>query len=126
MSRWYYTDPLAAAWMAKHFGMRFSGAFADGFFEIEARKSPLCSMGEWFPKGDDFEYYGLYYIHPDSLHLLEPKEGDVVEVASNPSGYFSSYSSGMFDNQPYSERDEFFKIIQRNGLPFMWPEQEKE
>lgn len=31
MSRFFYTDPLAAAWMAKHFGMDFTVAANTGF-----------------------------------------------------------------------------------------------
>src|SRR4051794_7466770 len=61
--RYFYTDPLAAAWMARHFGMRY-----------QALPSHITSYD--FIEGSLDGGDGPYIIHPDSLHLLEPQIGD--------------------------------------------------
>lgn len=172
--RYYYTDPLAAAWMAKHFGMKlhsihtdeqmadydipetdrnfdwFDSCIVDGF---ERDVEMVSDAIEYIEKASD-----CIYIHPDSLHLLEPQEGDAVEFdrwnwsrkredrgfqdaptgmdygairktksTNREDGYFVQISSAGFrwdDN--YSGRFSLpFKIIQRNGLAFHWPESEE-
>lgn len=68
MKRAFYTDPLAAAWMAKHFGMKFVAAkevqqihiICENPYVIENSHSP-------------------YFFHLDSLALLEPRYGDEDE-----------------------------------------------
>jgi hypothetical protein len=60
-TRYFYTDPLAAAWMAKHFGMRFRNMNNGAEITIQhiiqhATTGNVCNI----------------CIHPDSLHLLEP------------------------------------------------------
>lgn len=53
-----------------------------------------------------------FYIHPDSLHLLEHQHGDINsdgDIYGNETNWFN-YDS---------------PIIQRNGLPFMWPDSEE-
>ena len=114
MKRFFYTDPLAAAWMAKHFGMRFW----NGAHEIQML--PLV----------DGEKAGLWHIHPDSLHLLQPQVGDLVVTQHdeagvvtqmNPSGgldfgrWFSIGEEGKFDSDNH-------KVVQRHGIAFHWPE----
>jgi hypothetical protein len=125
--RFFYTDALAAAWQAKHFEMRFW----NGGHEIHVL--PLV----------DGEGTGRWYIHPDSLHLLEPKEGDLVKYGllshfgvigdrceydvedgklfrlSQTTEWDMGESFGFFA----SKRDA--KIIQRNGIPFHWPQFEE-
>lgn len=121
MSRWYYTDPLAAAWMAKHFD------FYIGWYE-EERWCKHSSV-------EDIVAHPMsakLYIHPDSLPLLEPKCYDIIEAIGMGAGcppnyYYMTYENFhswniLNPNTPHT----LYKIIQRNGLPFMWPEQEKE
>lgn len=112
MKRYYYTDPLAAAWMAKHFGMRFYEGlepFEDGEpFEIEQygilKEAARQAWNECYSKNP------YVYIHPDSLHLLEPnKATDHIIHDENEQGEILRS-----------------RIIQRNGLAFMWPESEDE
>lgn len=100
-TRYFYTNPLAAAWMAKHFGMRF---FCDKFepFEYEGTDDILQDMGE-----DD-----KACIHPDSLHLLEPMVGDLVFNGGR--GYYIKQGTCLLRH----------KVIQRDGKPFFWPESE--
>jgi hypothetical protein len=56
--RYFYTDPLAAAWMAKHFGMRFWNT------EHEIHVLPLAENRKivnvvWQPDGELMEFIVL-------------------------------------------------------------------
>lgn len=102
--KYYYTDPLAAAWMAKHFGMQFS---FDGGMKYE----------EIWNLSIDSE--PPFYIHPDSLHLLEQQVGDAVQISTG-----TCWKLHDTQNLAESERYPSLRIIQRNGVVFMWPETE--
>jgi hypothetical protein len=87
---WYfYTDPLAAAWMQKHYGMRFLTPHGDELRWFDGK----MMFGKPYPlEGSVLEGKTLliesldpHYIHPDSLHLLEPRAGDLVSIT----GYIS-------------------------------------
>lgn len=157
MTRYFYTDPLAAAWMAKHFGMMFgikhNGTihwncigWADGpFSPIKETADILCTISN---------HHDLY-VHPDSVHLLEPQVDDAVEFDrwywerqrrqeakdypyqahyakvikyGRDDKYLGISSAGIGWDNTVSENPKFslpFKIIQRNGIPFMSPESEE-
>lgn len=102
--RYYYEDPLAATWMAKHFGMKF-----EGYDEIEIDMGEILSAA-LKPHDVRINYIvpSIFIIRLDSLHLLEPQEGDLVD-----------------DNTLYT-RPIIRKIIQRTGIAFMWPKIEEE
>lgn len=100
--KYFYKDPLAAAWMAKHFGMRFQ----DNGYEA----SPYEELLSHYDAGGDGKTFPKYYIHPDSLHLLEPQRGDRLDVVS---------TLKLDVVNPFIRPTE---IVQRNGIAFMWPE----
>ena len=110
MVRYFYPAERVhhAACMAIDFGMKFKGwKWSPGAFQFvpKYRAAP--------PTANVLE------IHPDSLHLLEPQDGDVIDCrqgANNTGCGFQDYLSGI--NEPRG------KIIQRNGKPFHWPEKE--
>ena len=126
MTRWFYNDPLAAAWMAKHFGMNLYCRNDDA----EMAEYELPEAQREYPFGhamiDDgctAETWGAViseslgrraYVHPDSLHLLEPVHGDVL--MQNGSAFVWSKFGG--------QNVQSATIIQRNEIPFMWPEVE--
>ena len=105
MKRYYYTDPLAAAWMAKHYGMMFGiRHYEKIIWDCEAQGM----SGDWLPIKDweriaadaaDGNAQPAYYIHPDSLHLLEPRVCDFTMLGG--------------------------QVFQRNGTVFHWPESEE-
>jgi len=69
-------------------------------------------------------YRGKYYIHDDSLHLLNPIEEDVIV---NSVGCPSLIRSGGYGCIALTDISTIFKpqefqIIQRNGRPFFWPD----
>lgn len=143
--RHYYTDPLAAAWMAKHFGMIYGvpypltpsrEATQTGIEKIICRiDQDNYFNGHGYPKSEStiliFKHERNYtedarppfYIHPDSLHLLEPQDGDLI-LTTDRGGTKALFfvDEHTFD---FIKRCKTFNIIQRNGIPFMWPESEE-
>lgn len=113
MLKYYYDCPIKAAWMAKYFGMKFEGGYAAQFLALDAA-SQIRDKNE----------RDYYYIHPDSLHLLEPREGDLVKATWVGKG--APVSQCLIYNaiEVLGSYWHIGKIIQRNGIPFMWPEQE--
>jgi len=122
----YYTDPLAAAWMEKHFDMRFKS-------EMNVEFSGYKYARLWLE--DEINDDAKLYIHPYSLHLLEPHAGDLilltkefsVLVIDDPKKGIIAEATFPDGSEGIAELDELKsgKIIQRNGIPFMWPESEK-
>lgn len=128
MKRYFYTDPFAAAWMTTHHGVTYVNDLPHGqghCFQVISRASGWA----------DASPYDLIlpcngkprvYIHPDSLHLLEPQVGDLLR------GDEHTMPQIRYMDLPDSEQmgtgaalmRRGFKIIQRNGIPFMWPEHE--
>ena len=92
--RYFYTDPLAAQWMDEKFQMRFVDPSEPVWWHVD----PIP------PK---------IFVHPDSLHLLEMRHGDIIlDQNGNPDVQAGEMSSAGC------------KIIQRKGIAFMWPESE--
>jgi hypothetical protein len=152
MTRYIYTDPLAAVWMAKHFGMKFSYSRNHGKSNGEGsspdiRKgllypSPFCntdglatcktSRGGELIGSDRLFAYGDLQVHPDSLLLLEPQVGDMLTNIGVIGWKLSGIERGrlqFYDGNggpvTYGRKEEM-TIIQRNGKAFMWPESESE
>lgn len=128
--RYYYTDPLAALWMHKHFGMKlvhyatqehveeYGGALGEEWNWLDCL--PMDTGPEIEMTRDVLGWLercgGKIYIHPDSLHLLEPQNGDIGNCGeAYDKGRWHS-GAGMSCGEP--------EIISRNGIPFMWPEEE--
>lgn len=132
-TRYYYSDPLAAAWMARHHG------FTSYTGNLEADDFDSYSDRNWHHCVDDWRYrlvkHGvqhapIFYLHPESLHLLAPQVGDlvlfdhcvsprhsfVVSPQDQPPGRLRLEGSTAIDVSDA-------RIILRKGLAFHWPEQ---
>jgi hypothetical protein len=106
MRRYFYSDPLAAVWMAKHFRMKLA---AGGFCLMpESVDAFLQRLGS----GVNGE---RYVDHPDSAPLLDPRPGDLVE--DDIRSKVRVLTPAHF---PY--KAALHRIVQRNGRPFHWPE----
>lgn len=110
MSKLYYTNPIVAAYMAEEFGARFIN-----------RENQELSIGEiqrdCHPKMSEND---IYYIHPDSLDIFEPKEGDICQHPENN----NCYSIEGRENISWA-KSVSMKIIQRDNKPFFMPEIEE-
>lgn len=124
--RYYYTDPLAMACMAKYFGMKFVD------YNLSAPEIHVLPFV-------DAERKLRLSIHTDSLPILEPQVGDVAQywITTAPD-YFSQSTAKktkehvkritkhlMFYIKHQAGMSNF-RIIQRYGKPFFWPESEEE
>lgn len=115
--KYFYTDPLASAWMQEYYDMLF-----DVCPQVMARN---------FARGETICQQSRFYIHPDSLHLLEPQVGDIfINVGSDLLNGVTRWESpqkmdkGCLEIHNKYSKDTLAKIIQRNGIAFMWPEVE--
>jgi hypothetical protein len=126
MPRYFYPASRAhhAYCMAKDFGMEFETRF--GKWDMDALPHIAGAAG-----------YRLC-VHADSLHLLEPRDGDVLNWQTgkgepwweNHSRYiypakgthdvFTSESASRMLAKPELSA----RLVLRNGIPFHWPEVE--
>src|SRR5262245_10400180 len=120
--RYFYTDSLAAAWMAKHFRMKIETGGKAANVEAAYTTFPEVLLMEEF-RGKRL------YVHPDSLRLLDPQEGDEGVDAI---GRQVIYMEGNW-RVPVPAELEFIgklitilrvKIDKRGGAAFIAPESE--
>lgn len=127
--RYYYTDPLAAAWMAKHHDMRFEVALNTVNSMLEIMPASMAFAHPAYLPNPYFLFQDVkkIYIHPDSLHLLKPQEGDIGwdELNDLCEMWESGWRKvcGMREERGYKPIMPI-EIILRNGKAFMWPEVE--
>jgi hypothetical protein len=146
---YFYTDPLAASWMAKHFGMRFVCEFTAGErreFGIPATDENFLfsdcgfdggSIERWGEIIETSKKFRKIILHPDWDHLLEPQKDDVVED-KGITGVWPVYGTVTVFQFPIETADtaigvnswcaptqsKNLRVIQRNGLAFHYPESE--
>lgn len=119
---YYYDDPLEAAWMAKHFEMRFNFTEMRNAYPGFKEKRQRSNVRSWKVITEQGKHSDRFYLTVSSLHLLEPIACDLCEYQDDFPG---SYTYEVID--PICESDAppyFTRIIMRNGIPFMWPKQE--
>lgn len=108
MTKLYYTDPLKAAWMAREFGVKFE---QDNFSQ---GRDWLC--GSTLYHGD-----APYFIHPDSLSIFEPMEGDLVYC--HPTDVYEIWRDEKFEpTVVHKSFADLGDIVTRNGKAFFMPE----
>lgn len=118
--RLYYDCPLKAAYMVKHHGMRFQVDDGGTLNTIVVGMEHLTQSVS-----------GRFYIHPNSLHLLEPQAGDIY-ISQDTVCQIKELDRGIIteitvewecrDRYPANKFDG--KIIFRSGKAFHWPESE--
>ena len=134
--RYYYTDPLAAAWMfQKH------GVLIDDFTTIFAHHSFHAGLSELLGNKSFQPGEYRFYIHPSSIRLLEPQVGDLIYSPSDLAYGIVKYIADEgdryivgFENDDQKWSNVFIKmkfgfdhppiIKERQGIVFMWPDEE--
>jgi hypothetical protein len=148
--RFFYTDSLAASWMAKYHGMRFiddagndiwfepyGGSF--GYFLNHEQpvnllfvSKPNDEKASFLHPEITFRSTDRAYIHPDSLSLLEPRVGDWGtdgEYSGKVGGVDASLVTICVPER-HNGKSYFccprapFVIEKRYGILFMAPESE--
>jgi len=141
MTRYYYTDALEAAYMAKHHGVKLqvdkmkaciaSGEppyYPDDFLPLDVCNALVDCIRKLHWEREEQRFY----IHPDSVHLLEPQEGDLlayqhddIEDVCWVGLHSQTYELVVqIDSLSWMSPIELHqtKVIQRNNKPFFWPE----
>jgi hypothetical protein len=106
MRRYFYADPLAAVWMARHFRMKLA---VGGFCLMPESVDAFLQRLGGGVSGE------RYVVHADSVSLLDPRPGDLVEDDSR-----SKVRVLTPAHFPYKAALQ--RIVQRNGRVFHWPE----
>lgn len=107
--RHFFTDPAAALWMVKAFRFKvMAGTFCLQQESVDAFYSLLAGGA----KIEKFE------VHSESIPLLEPKPGDVVEEL----GARTKLKKLTPANFPLTGTG--YVILQRSGRPFFTPNKE--
>ena len=128
MVKLYYDCPIEAAYMAKNFGVKFvlnkdnnPNNFNDYQNAVQRATNELLSKSHNLPIEKSYLYF---YIHPDSLYIFEPIEGDLIVLLNNGVGAIEFF--GKNTNIKYIKELMLRggKIIQRNNKPFITPKNE--
>jgi len=126
----YYDDPLIAAYMCREFGVKFE-------YDIDVSRllhnAQVSQIGTPVPRS---------HIHPDSLDIFKPKDGDLF-VTEEPTK--RNFTQGIpdiirFDKSyhtvKYDDEDnmgvvtgggtwlDVLRIIERDGKQFFTPKEE--
>lgn len=138
-ARYYYDCPIKAAFMAKYH--RFKILFETNNGELALWQKQWIHLHE-------LECPKKFFVAEESLPLLQPQVGDVVESTKGTMGGISvgflkskqwipayglpanfdlwtivpRFGDGSPIGQHWAKPDEWQKIIQRNGTPFIMPE----
>lgn len=122
MTHYYYDNPLAAAWMAKHFGMVF----------LSPRREILYFDDSQFRRQSDssLAFSKQYIIAPTILKILEPKIGDIVlNCDQDPARVIPDSKIPGYHEVSLKYAMEWVGkeaiIILRDGKPFHWPKKEQ-
>ena len=139
MKRFFYTDPIAAAWMAKHHGMSFEvkQPWDERYPEMSPGTLALERAVAEFSARTNKPFPGMvpYFINPDSVHLLDPTHGDIVRLDKRMIECVERSEGGKWRKvwrcvNAYSEflrcnnwiAPHVLEIVQRDGKAFIWPE----
>lgn len=127
MTRYYYTDPIAAAWMVRHHDLKVTTDVIAGNGKREQKPIPLWAWGRVIENWAMSAYSERFYISPESESLLEPRIGDLVTVNGGQDAHIAFHQD--FVDALKANYGQFagpIKIIQRDGKAFHWPQKESE
>lgn len=135
----YYTDPLAAAYMAREFGVVYKTViYSDGVIDGHGDNSAngVCIDAVFTSEGETFAHDMVVKanIHPDSYSIFEPQKGDcfswfgwrlrIWDKYRNTRTHSTIKRANHLLNVKANPGN--FKIIERNKKLFFWPESEEE
>lgn len=123
--KYYYTDPLKAAWMATEFKIpilvtnwRYSEDNGHSPYEFTTNIIEIIDS--------DIK---CYEIHPDCYEILKLKIGDIILDNDNDPrrvAVVRDIAMLRYEDEDYGCYIKDIKIIQRDGKAFFQPEEEKE
>lgn len=119
--KYYYTDPLAAAYMAREFGVTIYNPSLNSTIGLHKL------VRDVYPQGIGGKKYN---IHSKSIDIFKPMVGDLIKAV-----YKLDCGNGDFTYEdlveivPFGERFQYLdniEIIQRNNKQFFMPEVEND
>ncbi len=135
MVKYYYDDPLQAAYMLREFNFKIGCYDIDdlNYFEEDSLNSLSDGIGNNQIESD---IDSAYIIHPDCHEMLQPQVGDVImDLGSKKIKYFPIYKitysdsylciQKYFRGHTYCYKPELIQIIQRNGKAWFNPKVEE-
>lgn len=128
MSKYYYTDPLKAAWMSQAFDAKYLVAriaVRGGDDAIVAVHLPL-SISELLSNIDN-KKDDNYLLHPDCHEMLKPQVGDLLKIGHETWAVCHILNGKRYIYSDYGDIEDeaqinAYPIIQRNGNAFFMPE----
>jgi hypothetical protein len=125
MSRYFYDCAIKAAYMAKHFGIKFEGHRNESGASIgDILLDLLCMEADTY-FNIKIDALGRYYIHPEILPLLEPAVGDLCQdggLAGTVENIKGKLVCPVAGGQSLDRLSMY--TIKRNNTAFIWPESE--
>jgi hypothetical protein len=126
MKKAFYHSPLVAALMVEQFDM----------LVVEECGQIHNDSDSILESRIDRHHRGKFYIHPDSLKILEPQTGDLC-ISAGQWKLVTKVHERHFDYAAYDggwgwarmrlvgdPETLYARILQRGGKPFYWPEWE--
>ncbi len=115
MPKYYYTDPLKAAWMSHKFNMQILSCIG-----APLRVEGIVSLG----------FNEKFYIHSDCYNMLTAQIGDIITDSNNKTfGEMVCRDTiavpERHNGKNFYVLNDAIKIIQRNGIAFFEPEVEE-
>jgi hypothetical protein len=112
--RYYYKDPITAAYMAKEFGVKIDNLFFfdRGLFGCEIAYNGIINI-----QAGSNNSHVKYYVHPESLDTLRPQEEDVCKGNGTEPEHF------IYEDMSLPKMVK--EIIWRDGKHFFAPEVEE-
>lgn len=135
MSKLYFDCPIEATYTQKTFGVNL--LYKEGDDDVVPYRETLqqVTLIAHDLASEDEKDYIHYIVHPDSLHIFEPQELDVVECERDVSGtrghhleMITLYDSMLIENRKINDTRYQWKvmqIIQRDNKPFFMPKRER-
>ena len=119
----FYKDPVAAAYMAIHFDVDYI-VYDEDTGEEMLRDDTDAMLENYINQAD---IGVVHYIHPDSLHIFEPKLHDLVEWDGLMFALVIGLNEGEVgvqhgESDVYTLDKDECTIIQRDEKPFFTPE----
>lgn len=126
--KYYYSNPLDAAYMAQHFEMVLCLDYGDdGMVPVDLNEL-LGGARDKYVFGEEV---ARYYIHPDSYCILKPRICDTVRTNDWRVFYVKDISglnrdmvqlaSGPKHKAQTWNDHAVTQILARNMVPFIWP-----
>lgn len=127
MAKYYYTDPVAAAYMMREFGIKLYVWVGEG---ARARAYVCDNPTAIITLAEDGTFRLPYarekaYVCPESEHLFNAQMGDAVLCYQEDDNLGKVHSYEIFCSKEAQKHLHVVEIVKRQGRAFFMPNQDK-